>query len=292
VSWKAELAAAVGARVAEAEPVSGGDINDAYRVRLDASPGFAGARSDAERVAKVDDKRIVFVKTHANPPAGMFDAEAHGLEWIRGPLRVPRVVASGTSFLALEWLDVGAKGKGFDAALGRGLAELHKRRAPSFGLERANYLATLPQDNTATDDGVAFWVEQRLRPLARRARLDVDAQLDRLRARPDRFGPKEPPARLHGDLWWGNVIAVDGVPVLIDPAVYGGHREVDLAMLALFGGVSPTLVDAYCEAFPLAEGWRDRVGLWQLYPLAAHAALFGGGYGAQFARVLATLTTP
>lgn len=271
MSWKAELAAAVRARVASAEPVSGGDINDAYRVRL-------------------DDKRIVFVKTHANAPAGMYEAEAAGLAWLAGPLRTPKVVASGASFLALEWLEIGERRRGFDEALGRGLAGLHRLGAPAFGLDRGNFLATLPQDNTPARDGIAFWIEQRLRPLARRARLDVDAKLDALRARPDRFGPVEPPARLHGDLWWGNVIAVDGAPALIDPAVYGGHREVDLAMLALFGGLPAALIAAYDEVFPLADGWRDRTLLWQLYPLAAHACLFGGGYGAQFTRSLAALT--
>jgi fructosamine-3-kinase len=118
---------------------------------------------------------------------------------------------------------------------------------------------------------------------------DVDRALDALLARRDRFGPDEPPARLHGDLWWGNVLAVGGAPAIIDPAVYGGHREVDLAMLALFGGVSPALVAAYEAVTPLAAGWRDRVALWQLYPLAAHAVLFGGGYGAQVARSLQRL---
>ena len=277
MSWKTELAASMNARVVAAEPVSGGDINDAYRVRL-------------------DDKRVVFVKTHANPPAGMFAAEAAGLEWLRGALRVPNVIASGDSLLALEWLDIGAKGRGFDEALGRGLAALHRRGAPSFGLERDNFLATLPQINTPATDGVAFWVEQRVRPLATRAIAaghmpDVHANLDALRDRRDRFGPEEPPARLHGDLWWGNVIAVAGEPVIIDPAVYGGHREVDLAMLALFGGLPDALVGAYDEVFPLATGWRGRVALWQLYPLAAHACLFGGGYGAQFTRALATLVS-
>lgn len=220
----------------------------------------------------------------------MFVAEAAGLDWLRGPLRVPRVIASGDHFLALEWLDVTVKGRGFDEALGRGLAALHRLGAPAFGHDRASYLATLPQDNTPASDGIAFWIEQRLRPLARRAGLAADARLDALRARPDRFGPVEPPARLHGDLWWGNVIAVDNGPVIIDPAVYGGHREVDLAMLSLFGGLPSALVAAYDEAFPLADGWRERIVLWQLYPIAAHACLFGGGYGAQFTRALAALT--
>jgi fructosamine-3-kinase len=271
--WQAELAASLAARIVATEPVAGGDINDAYR-------------------AELADGRVVFVKTHADPPPGLYAAEAAGLAWLReGPLRVPGVVAVGDRFLALEWLVLGPRGRGFDAALGRGLAGLHALGAPSFGLARASYLATLAQDNTPALDGPAFWIEQRVRPLAIRAHAlgampDVTARLDGLLARRDRFGPAEPPARLHGDLWWGNVVAVDGAPVLIDPAVYGGHREVDLAMLALFGGVSTTLVAAYDEVMPLAAGWRDRVGLWQLYPLAAHAVLFGGGYGAQVVQIL------
>ncbi|HEU0035354.1 MAG TPA: fructosamine kinase family protein [Kofleriaceae bacterium] len=275
-AWKSELAAAVGAKVASAEPVSGGDINDAYRVRL-------------------DDKRVVFVKTHAAPPPGLFRAEAHGLDWLRGgALRVPAVIAAGDAFLALEWLDTSPRARGFDEALGRGLAELHQRGTDAFGLDADNYLATLVQHNARSADWPALYIDQRVRPVCREAHArgrmpDVGAQLDALLARRDRFGPPEPPARLHGDLWWGNVIAVGGAPVIIDPAVYGGHREVDLAMLALFGGVSATLLAAYEERVPLAPGWRDRVPLYQLYPLAVHARLFGGGYGSQVARIVDAL---
>jgi fructosamine-3-kinase len=216
----------------------------------------------------------------------MYDAEAAGLAWLRGPLRVPSVVASGPSFLALEWLDIGSKSRGFDTALGRGLAALHRLGAPTFGLDRDNFLATLPQDNTPASDGVEFWIERRLRPLARRANLGLDAQLDALRARPDRFGPAEPPARLHGDLWWGNVIATGGAPAIIDPAVYGGHREIDLAMMRLFGGFGQRCFDAYHEAHPLAPGHRERIALYQLYPLLVHVNLFGGGYVGSFERAL------
>jgi fructosamine-3-kinase len=274
--WQEDLAGALGARVIEAAPVAGGDINDAYRARL-------------------GDGRVVFVKTHGHPPAGMFEAEASGLDWLRaGPLRVPRVLAAGARFLALEWLPLGGRGRGFDAELGRGLAALHRLGAPRFGLGRDNYLATLPQPRVQLEDGPTFWIEHRVRPLAERARAagrmpDVHARLDALLTLRDRFGPPEPPARLHGDLWWGNVVAADGAPVIIDPAVYGGHREVDLAMLALFGGLPESLVAAYDEAFPLAPGWRERRQLWQLYPLAAHAVLFGGGYGAQVVAALEAL---
>ena len=277
MGWKSELAAALGAEVATAAHVVGGDINEAYQVRL-------------------ADGRAVFVKAHADPPAGMFAAEAAGLDWLRaGPLRIPRVLAAGASWLALEWLElarsVPARGL---VALGRGLATLHRLGAPGFGLATDNFLATLPQANATARAWPEFYVERRLRPLAElgvaRGRMpDVRDALDALAARPDRFGPPEPPARLHGDLWWGNVGACDGEPVLIDPAVYGGHREIDLAMLALFGPLPEALLAAYREVWPLADGWRDRLALHQLYPLAAHAVLFGGGYGAQVARVLATL---
>jgi fructosamine-3-kinase len=252
-------------RVVSREPVAGGDINEAFRATL-------------------DDGRVVFIKQHARAPAGMFAAEADGLAWLgEGPLRVPRVLEIADDHLMLEWLEL--VGRPDPRALGAGLARLHALGAPAFGLPRDNFLATLPQDNTSEPDWPAFYVERRLRPLCRRAGLGLDRELDRLRAA-DVWGPPEPPARLHGDLWWGNVAATRDEPVLIDPAVYGGHREIDLAMLALFGGLPDALVRAYDEVHPLADGWRERIRLHQLYPLAAHACLFGGGYGAQ---VTATL---
>lgn len=276
------MAHAVGSDVVDATAVSGGDINDAYRVTL-------------------ADRRVVFVKCNAHAPPGMFAAEANGLAWLEAAvsglrtsetgsdpssaLRVPGVLAVGGDWLALEWLEL--TGRPSNVALGRALARLHACGAPTFGLDQASYLATLPQDNAPEPDWPTFYVERRLRPLCTRARLGLDAELDELRARADRFGPAEPPSRLHGDLWWGNVSACGGVPVVFDPAVYGGHREVDLAMLALFGGLPDALVAAYTEIHPLEPGWRERIALHQLYPLAAHACLFGGGYGAQVKATLA-----
>lgn len=274
--WAQELVRALGI-LAHAEPVPGGDINEAWQVEL------------------VDGRRV-FVKSHASPPPGLYAAEADGLAWLaEGPLRVPGVVAIGESFLALEWLELGARGASvggrvFDERLGRGLAQLHRLGAPGLGHARDNYLATLPQDNRPATDLPAFWLERRLRPaIAQLGDRALLARLDQLAAHPDRFGPPEPVARLHGDLWWGNVGNLHGEPVVFDPAVYGGHREIDLAMLALFGGLGDRLIAAYGEVWPLADGWRSRVGLWQLYPLACHAALFGGGYVPQLARSLDTV---
>jgi len=272
VSWKQALGAELGVEIGPARSIAGGDINDAYEATL-------------------GDGRKIFVKTHADPPAGMYAAEAAGLGWLAaGPLWVPKVLAVSERALALEWLAIGAKGDRFDEELGRGLAQLHALGAPMFGHHRPSFLATLAQDNTGARGAVGQWIDRRVGPLCEQARVraampDVREKLELLRER-DIWGPREPPARLHGDLWWGNVVAVDGAPCLIDPAVYGGHREVDLAMLALFGGVSDELIAAYQEVAPLAAGWRDRVPLWQLYPLAAHAVLFGGSYGAQVVRIL------
>ena len=267
-----EIGAVLGSDITRVDSISGGDINDAYRVDL-------------------ADGRRAFIKAHDDAPAGMFAAEADGLAWLReanAPLRIPRVLAAGDDWLALEWLELA--GRPDPSALGRGLAQLHRASPGRFGLDAPSFLATLPQDNTAEADWPTFYVERRLRPLCRRAQLGVDRQLDQLRANVDAFGPTEPPARLHGDLWWGNVAACDGEPVIIDPAVYGGHREIDLAMLALFGGLPDRVVAAYDEVWPLADGWRDRIALHQLYPLAAHACLFGGGYGAQVKSTLARFT--
>ncbi|HEX3761835.1 MAG TPA: fructosamine kinase family protein [Kofleriaceae bacterium] len=272
--WADELADTLGI-LAHAEPVAGGDINEGWRIEL------------------VDGRRV-FLKSHASPPPGMYAAEADGLAWLAaGPLRVPGVVAIGQSFLALEWLDLGSRGQAgasgpsFEERLGRGLAQLHQLGAPSLGHMRDNYLATLPQDNTPAADLPTFWIERRLRPvIAQLGDRGLLARLDPLAARPDRFGPPEPLARLHGDLWWGNVGNLHGEPVVFDPAVYGGHREIDLAMLALFGGLGDRLIGAYREVWPLADGWRGRLALWQLYPLACHAVLFGGGYVPQLARSL------
>ena len=265
--WKAELGAALSPVVA-VEPVAGGDISDAYRVRL-------------------ADRRVVFVK-HAETP--MFAAEARGLAWLRtGALRVPEVLAVGERWLALEWLELGEPGAAFGDAFGRGLAQLHRSGAPSFGLDHDNFLATLPQDNRPTPTWREFYVERRLRPLVERGLAlgripDVRPLLDRIDD--DRLGPPEPPARLHGDLWWGNVAAEHGTPIIFDPAVYGGHREIDLAMLALFGDLPTRMLDAYAEIWPLADGWQSRRPLYQLLPLAAHAVLFGGSYGDQVRRIL------
>ncbi|HYI98863.1 MAG TPA: fructosamine kinase family protein [Thermoleophilaceae bacterium] len=280
------LAAAVGARLGSAvsggRAVSGGDLNDAWRIEL-------------------EDGRAAFVKTAADAPPGGYATEAAGLDWLREPdaLPVPAVlaVADGRAdeprFLALEWIEAGRLDAAGEEELGRGLAQLHAAGATCFGGPEPLRIGPIELPNGPSDSWPELYAEHRLRPLARRAAEcgalpdGTEALIERVCKRlPELAGPSEPPARLHGDLWSGNVLADSaGRPHLIDPAAYGGHREVDLAMLRLFGGPGERCFAAYAEVAPLADGHGRRVSLWQLLPLLVHAVLFGGGYGASVARI-------
>lgn len=276
------LARALDVRVLAVDPLAGGPINRTLRVRL-------------------ADGRTLFVKHREDAPGGFYAAEADGLSWLAAAeaLRLPEVVAVGDDeeprFLALEWIAEGAPGPDHDARLGRGLAALHRAGAPAFGAERDNWIGSLDQPNGPVSGWPEFYAVRRLEPLARTAvdkgllGRDTGRRLGRLLERLDDLaGPDEPPARLHGDLWAGNAMAdSDGRPVLVDPAAYGGHREVDLAMMRLFGGFSGEVLRAYDEELPLAPGHEDRVGLYQLYPLLVHVVLFGAGYAERFTATLA-----
>lgn len=265
------------------------------RIRETPLPG--GDTCHAQRLT-LDDGSDLFTKTLADAPPGFFDSEAAGLRWLgeAGPdgVRVPEVIAVGPKRLVLAWIDAGDPSAIGMARFGRALAAVHAAGADRFGAPWPGFLGRLALDNTAAAEWPTFFAEQRLRPFLRlavdRARIDpgsasaVERVISRLA---ELAGAPEPPARLHGDLWAGNVmINRAGEPYVIDPAAHGGHRETDLAMLQLF---SPPHVDqliaAYDETSPLADGWRDRVGLHQLHPLLVHAASFGGGYGARAGEV-------
>lgn len=261
-------------------PVGGGSINDAWRLETDAGRFFLKINS-ADRFPS------------------MFEAEADGLRRLReaGPLKVPEVIAHGEdhddSFLLLEWVEAGIKGPGFWADFGRGLAQLHRNTQERFGLERDNYIGSLVQRNTQESDWPSFFIHQRLEQQLKMARdrKRVEAgmafRFERLFHQLDKLFPAEPPALLHGDLWSGNFLCDNmGRPVLIDPAVYYGHREMDLAMTRLFGGFDAELYAAYHTEWPLEQGWEERVDLCNLYPLLVHVNLFGGGYVAQVEGVL------
>lgn len=275
----AALGRVLGSPVVRSSALSGGDINQAAHIAL-------------------GDGRELFVKSNPRSPAGMFAVEARGLAWLAQAraLRIPEVVAvsapeDDVQFLVLELIARGRPARDFDQTLGHGLAALHRFGAPGFGLDHDNFVGRLPQANRAakSDAGAGWAAFYRERRLEAQLRLAADAGLAsgemkrgfaRLFADLESVvGPPEPPARLHGDLWGGNLMCdANGAPCLIDPAVYGGHREIDLAMMRLFGGFGPRVFAAYADAWPLAEGHEQRVDLYQLYPLMVHVNLFGGGY--------------
>ncbi|TDC12370.1 fructosamine kinase [Actinomadura bangladeshensis] len=240
--------------------------------------------------ASLADGREVFVKAAAGQ-AGVFAAEAAGLRWLgeAGPgAPVPDVLAADDGMLVLPWLPPSAPTADAAERLGRELAALHTGDRPdAYGAPWDGFIADLPLDNTPDDRGWPRWyAERRLEPFLRLGARHLESGDVRLVERvmagiEDLAGPPEPPSRIHGDLWSGNVQWTDGRALLIDPAAHGGHRETDLAMMALFGTPHlETVLAAYDDAAPLADGWRSRVPLHQLHPLLVHVALFGASYRA------------
>ncbi len=240
-----------------------------------------------------------FVKSSDSAPPEFFALEASGLRWLGAGGGVPcaRVIAYDERSLTLERLESVPPTRDAARDFGAGLAVTHAAGAPRFGSgpegwDDDGYFGPLAQPLPMSFVGHSAWgvfyAKERLGPMADRAagllsadcRRTVGAVIDRCRA--GDFDDGDRPARIHGDLWSGNVMWTrDGV-VLIDPAAQGGHRETDLAMLDLFGCAHlGEVLAGYESVHPLREGWRDRVGLHQLYPLLAHVVLFGSGYAGQ-----------
>jgi fructosamine-3-kinase len=244
--------------------------------------------------ATLADGREVFVKA-ADTAAGeqqpeVLPSQARGLRWLAaaGHAPVPEVICCDESILVLSWLEAERPGAAAAERFGRELAALHLSGAGRFGAPWAGFIASLPLDNAMEDAWPAWYARRRLAPFLRRGvdggvlsaadTRPIEAVLERIG---DLAGPAEPPARIHGDCWSGNVIWARGRGWLVDPAAHGGHRETDLAMLALFGAPHlDRIMAAYRESAPLAAGWRARVPLHQLHPLLVHVCLFGAGYRA------------
>ena len=278
-----------GTDIASSEPVGGGCINPSARIELADGDAF-------------------FLKWNADRP-DLFEPEAAGLRALARTdpdsegegIRVPEVVGvgrgeEGPGWLLLEYIPQGSPGPEYGRRLGRGLAALHRRRDEGWGWERDNFIGSLPQSNESRPTWSEFWAEERLRPQLRRAREQGhlresgDAWEELFRRMDGLVGPAEEdgPSLLHGDLWSGNVYpGPSGEPVLIDPAVYRGHREVDLAMTELFGGFPGDFYRAYREVRPTASGYEERRrALYQLYYLLVHVNLFGSGYVGRTMRAL------
>jgi fructosamine-3-kinase len=231
-----------------------------------------------------------FRKTRPDAPPGFFAAEAHGLRWLAaataGP-PLPEVVNVTADAIEITFVDTGPGTPDAADEFGRALANMHRAGAPTYGADWPGYIGPLPLDNSHGADWPAWYAGQRVLPYLRmavdtNALSTTDARLIEraCAALPD---TGEPPARIHGDLWSGNLLwGADGRCWLIDPAAHGGNREADLAMLALFGApYLDRIIAAYDEAWPRPDGWQARVGIHQLHPLLVHAVLFGAGYGAR-----------
>jgi fructosamine-3-kinase len=252
-------------------PVAGGDIAAAYR--------FSGNDSN------------LFLKLMPASAADVLVAEADGLAALAaaGAVRTPQVLGLGDgdagAWLALEWLDMEPLDTTSGAELGRRLAELHRSTGARHGWHRDNWIGRTPQPNVAASSWTAFFIEHRLGhqlELARAngfgGRLQNEGQALKQQV-PVFFETYDPePSLLHGDLWGGNAAAVDGAPVIFDPAVHYGDRESDIAMTRLFGGFGSSFYEAYDEAWPLDAGYRRREPLYQLYHVLNHLNLFGGAY--------------
>jgi fructosamine-3-kinase len=235
-----------------------------------------------------------WTKRRADVPLGAFVAEAAGLDWIRveGGPPVPRVLEVTATSLRLDRVETAAPTADVADDFGRRLAVLHATGAPAYGAPWTGFIGPvedlLPMDNGPSASWAEHFRDRRVGPALKAARdrgavepgdaADVEQVLSRL----EDLVPEEGPARLHGDLWSGNVLWAADAAWLVDPAAHGGHRETDLAMLQLFGlPFLDRVLAAYDEQEPLEKGWSERVAVHQLWPLLVHAALFGAGYGAR-----------
>lgn len=229
----------------------------------------------------------------------MMRKESAGLLLLRGTkaVRVPEVVEVGETddyqFLLMEAIEFGKRKPDFWEKLGVVLAQLHQTTQQGFGLDHDNFIGSLPQSNNPRKRWLDFFSECRIRPQVRMA-FDAGLIEKKLVTETDALLVKAPdilsdcqPSLLHGDLWSGNLLVDSaGSPCLVDPAVYFGNREVDLAMTQLFGGFDDRFLAAYNAAWPLAPGFSERFDIYNLYPILVHINLFGGAYVSQFRSML------
>ena len=260
--------------------VSGGSINNAYRLETNAG--------------------LFFVKVNsASRYPQMFEKEARGLQLLSqaDEIPVPEVVGHSESgnnaFLVLKYIDSERESPDFWEDFGQRLARLHQHHDTHFGLDHDNYIGSLYQSNRKHKTWTEFFIQERLEPLAKMAYNDhlLESKdiksLEHFEKSIAQIFPAEPPALIHGDLWSGNfMINEEGKAVIIDPAVYYGHREMDLGMSQLFGGFHSRFYEAYHQAYPLEPGWQQRMDFCNLYPLLVHVNLFGSGYTGSFRSIL------
>ena len=264
----AEISEREGLETRQFSSLAGGSINQVYL--LDSTLG----------------KKVLKLNEAAKFP-GMFEAEKEGLETLKssGTIDIPEVYSCGntgsTAYLLLEHKPEGKKRPDFWELFAEELASLHRSSAPEFGFHSSNYIGSLPQYNESSSSAADFYISQRLEPQVRMAseRGFSFKGMDRIYRNISSEIPEEPPALIHGDLWSGNyLVNGDGRPCLIDPAVCYGPREMDLAMMKLFGGYPEKAFERYSDSFPTQPGFTARIPLWQLYYLLVHLNIFGSSY--------------
>ena len=251
--------------------LSGGCINNAVLIKTDQGP--------------------FFVKWNRKEKHDMFLVESKGLTLLKEFSRfvIPGVlgcgVVKGRSYLILEFIERGPPGKQYWEVMGNNLAALHRNHSDLYGLSHHNFIGSLPQNNSVNVNWIEFFIENRLEvqlKLALEGGLiseDYATGFRKIYPSLEDFFPHEKPSLLHGDLWSGNVMAAsDGMPCLIDPATYYGHREMEIAFTMLFGGFDQAFYESYQEAFPLEKGFDQRADIYNLYPLLVHLNLFGSAY--------------
>lgn len=266
--------------ILNANHISGGDINEVIRINTD----------KGDFCIKINDAKCY---------PEMFQMESEGLELLRtnSTFKIPEVITSGNyndkQYLVIEFIHSASPQPEFWTDFGVKLAKLHQSTDTNFGLDHNNYIGSLTQINQREKSWSEFFGQHRILYQVKLAfnrglfSKEVLRSAERLCHKLDSIFPLEKPSLLHGDLWSGNfMIDSAGYPTLIDPAVYYGHREMDIAMMHLFGGFNDNLFQAYHEAFPLVIGWEKRLEICNLYPILVHANLFGGHYVNQSTKII------
>lgn len=263
-------------KFSESFPLTGGDINKVF-------------------VLKSNNQKFVVKLNDADKYPGMFEAEKLGLEKLLEPKKidVPRPLNTGEidnkSYLLLEHKESAPMHPDFWKIFGEQLANLHQVSAQVFGLEKDNYIGSLPQYNENKSSASEFYIEMRLKPQLKISKekgfeLKVSSSFFK---NIEKEIPDEKPSLVHGDLWNGNfIINKEGKPCLIDPATAYAPREMDIGMMHLFGGFNDQLFEIYNEVFPLEKGWQNRIELWELYYLLVHLNIFGGAYRSQVTSII------
>lgn len=268
-------------------------LSNFFGFRVDiTSYSYVGGGSINETFRVVTSNGDFFVKKNsASSYPGMFEKEQSGLALLSKAkvIATPEIIGNGKgqfdSFLILRSIDPAPMNSDFWHIFGKQLSDLHKISFEKFGLDHNNYIGSLNQSNHFHNSWSDFFREERLEPQLKLARdngligRDITGQFQRFYNKIDSIFPKESPSLIHGDLWSGNfMVNENGLPVLIDPAVYYGHREMDLGMSKLFGGFNPEFYTSYNDHYPLERGWQERLNYCNLYPLLVHVNLFGGSY--------------